>query len=289
MHSRSIVAGYAVGFVAAGQAFGPTTKRLGELLPLELFDASNPDAIAGQARPTDDDGASPVREFPLSVPPSSDVHVRPAELSPAELARLAALAAPSHSEPPTTPRIAAAPVTALKGTTEFDLFDDAELDPWLKEEPPSGPHLPPPLPRAPLVLPAMQAVPPPFAPSPQPAAPRSAPQVEPEPRHDEFCDNTEFDDDEAVDTPPFGMRFARVIVCVSRELRGLRSEAYVTVTLPGGAVVYEGDADPNGKLDMTITIPVQVDRVSALVECGSKYRETTILLRPSGITVHQVQ
>lgn len=86
---------------------------------------------------------------------------------------------------------------------------------------------------------------------------------------------------------PEGMRAVEVVVRLSGALLKGRP-AYVTLTLPSGEVLFEGDAvaDSEGgaRADIHAVVPRTVEQVKALVEAGGTYRTAMVPVRESGLT-----
>jgi hypothetical protein len=86
---------------------------------------------------------------------------------------------------------------------------------------------------------------------------------------------------------PEGMRHVDVVVRLSGGLLKGRP-AYVTLTLPSGEVLFEGDAVADGeggaRADVRAVVPKTVEQVKALVEAGGSYRTAMVRVAESGPT-----
>jgi hypothetical protein len=85
---------------------------------------------------------------------------------------------------------------------------------------------------------------------------------------------------------PTGSRMHLVVVRVSPALLMLGTGAYLTLSLVDGAVLFEGEMDPDGTCEARIPVPEDEYQLKVMIEARSIYRKATILLSPSGVTEH---
>src|SRR6478609_958141 len=55
--------------------------------------------------------------------------------------------------------------------------------------------------------------------------------------------------------------------------------AYVTLSLPGGRVAFEGSTNASGAIEVALVVPIEAKELLLLVEHGTKYRHTNIPLQ----------
>jgi hypothetical protein len=90
---------------------------------------------------------------------------------------------------------------------------------------------------------------------------------------------------DAIVTPmPPGTRALEIAIRVSAALMASSKTAYVTLSIPGGEVLYEGFTSEGGSLDIAIEIAATATSVHALVEAGTKYRHATFAISADGVT-----
>ena len=79
--------------------------------------------------------------------------------------------------------------------------------------------------------------------------------------------------------PASPCRPVRLSVAAKPRSFGAAAELYLTVSIPGGPVVFEGVLGADGALELSLEIPEGAGELYVLVEGGTKYRHATVALR----------
>lgn len=66
-------------------------------------------------------------------------------------------------------------------------------------------------------------------------------------------------------------------------------DAYVTLTLPSGKVVFEGVVLPSGVLMIDVYVPTDAAELRVLVEAGTKYRNATLRFGDAPGVAHELR
>jgi hypothetical protein len=79
-------------------------------------------------------------------------------------------------------------------------------------------------------------------------------------------------------------RLLQLRIHVSAALLGGSGTGYVTVSAPEGGVLFEGDVEADGHVELAATVAADVRFVKVMLEAGTKYRNATVVLAESGPT-----
>ncbi len=91
-------------------------------------------------------------------------------------------------------------------------------------------------------------------------------------------------DDRATPAPPDGQRLVHLQVRATPALLA-GAGGYLTITCDGG-VLFEGELDAEGAIEISVWVPAGAQHVRALLEAGSKYRNAIVALAAAGVTEH---
>jgi len=83
---------------------------------------------------------------------------------------------------------------------------------------------------------------------------------------------------------PSGERMLGLVIRVTPQLLGASKTGYLTVSVPEGEVLFEGELDAAGQVDLCVMIPGDVSYVEATLEAGTKYRKAKVRLTDGGPT-----
>jgi hypothetical protein len=83
-----------------------------------------------------------------------------------------------------------------------------------------------------------------------------------------------------------GKRLLSFVFAVAPGVAVKGDMAYLTVTLVDGTVLFEGEVEAGGPIQLALPVPHGETRLRAHIEAGTKYRNAAVAISENGLTVH---